>query len=83
MSTRHYFLLYVLSLTILILVAQQQVAPGYMDAEYYFAGGLQIVNGQGFTEPYIWNYLADPPGLPAPLMPTGCRWLRYWRELVC
>ena len=66
MSTRHYFLLYVLSLTILILVAQQQVAPGYMDAEYYFAGGLQLVRGQGFSEPYLWNYLSDPPGLPAP-----------------
>jgi hypothetical protein len=37
-----------------------------MDADYYFAGGIQLANGKGFTEPYIWNYLSDPQGLPHP-----------------
>ncbi|MFU8773674.1 MAG: hypothetical protein ACNA8H_14805, partial [Anaerolineales bacterium] len=37
-----------------------------MDAEYYFAGGLQLVRGQGFNEPYLWNYLSDSQGLPSP-----------------
>jgi len=37
-----------------------------MDADYYFAGGIQLANGNGFTEPYLWNYLDDPAGLPHP-----------------
>jgi hypothetical protein len=37
-----------------------------MDADYYFAGGIQLAQGRGFTEPYIWNYLSDPQGLPHP-----------------
>jgi len=35
-----------------------------MDADYYYAGGIQLANGDGFTEPYLWNYLDDPTGLP-------------------
>ena len=42
-----------------------QPVPGYMDAEYYYANALQLVNGQGLQEPFIWNYLANPGGLPA------------------
>lgn len=38
--------------------------PGYMDAEYYFAGGQQLYQGNGFWEPFLWNYLDDPAGLP-------------------
>jgi hypothetical protein len=37
-----------------------------MDADYYFAGGIQLASGNGFTEPYIWNYLSDPQTLPNP-----------------
>jgi hypothetical protein len=37
-----------------------------MDADYYFAGGVQLAKNQGFTEPYLWNYLDDPAGLPHP-----------------
>jgi hypothetical protein len=37
-----------------------------MDADYYFGGGLQLVNGHGFNEPYLWNYLADPQSVPTP-----------------
>src|ERR1051325_10358824 len=37
-----------------------------MDADYYFAGGIQLATGKGFTEPYIWNYLSDPQKLPVP-----------------
>jgi hypothetical protein len=66
MNFRLYLLLYSISLVILSLVASAQTAPGYMDAEYYFAGGLQLLNGQGFSEPYLWNYLSDPQGLPGP-----------------
>ena len=41
-----------------------QTVPGYMDAEYYYAGGLQLANGAGFNEPFLWNYLDNPVGLP-------------------
>ena len=37
-----------------------------MDADYYFAGGIRLATGKGFTEPYIWNYLGDPQSLPTP-----------------
>jgi hypothetical protein len=40
--------------------------PGYMDAHYYFGGALQLARGQGFNEPYVWNYLDSPTGLPRP-----------------
>jgi hypothetical protein len=41
-------------------------SPGYMDADYYFATARQISAGRGFTEPFLWNYLDDPNGLPHP-----------------
>lgn len=47
-------------------VAAFQHSPGYMDADYYYAGGLQLVGGRGLTEPYLWHYLDDPTGLPHP-----------------
>ena len=40
--------------------------PGYMDAEYYFAIARRLVDGKGFTEPFLWNYLDDPTGIPHP-----------------
>ena len=46
--------------------AYLEKAPGYMDAEYYYSGGLRLVQGSGFTEPFLWNYLDDPAGIPHP-----------------
>ncbi len=66
MTWRNYLLLGLLGLAASSFVAALQPSPGYMDADYYYAGGLQLVNGQGFTEPYLWNYLDDPIGLPHP-----------------
>jgi len=66
MTWRHYLLLAVLGLAAATLVASFQSAPGYMDADYYYAGGLQLAAGKGFTEPYLWNYLDNPVGLPHP-----------------
>lgn len=66
MNWRLYLLLALLGLTIVAVVASLQDSPGYMDADYYFAGGMQLVAGHGFTEPYIWNYLDNPVGLPHP-----------------
>jgi hypothetical protein len=41
-------------------------APGYMDAEYYYASAVELSQGRGFQEPFLWNYLDDPAGLPHP-----------------
>ncbi len=30
------------------------------------AEALRLAQGQGFTEPYLWNYLDDPAGIPHP-----------------
>ncbi len=49
--------------------------PGYMDAYYYFGGALQLARGRGFTEPYLWNYLAPLPPLSESRMGwTGEGW---------
>ncbi len=66
MNWRHYVILFVIGWTVPFAVSRFQSLPGYMDADYYFAGGLQLANGHGFSEPYIWNYLDDPAGLPHP-----------------
>lgn len=53
-------------IAVLGLAVLLQNAPGYMDAEYYYAGGLQLAGGHGFTDPFLWNYLDQPGGLPHP-----------------
>jgi hypothetical protein len=66
MNWRIIILLGVLGLSITVLVAAFEPSPGYMDADYYYAVGLQLAGGKGFTEPFIWNYLENPQGLPHP-----------------
>jgi hypothetical protein len=66
MNWRHYAILFVIGLLVPLAISRFQTLPGYMDADYYFAGGIQLANGKGFTEPYLWNYLDDPAGLPHP-----------------
>ena len=66
MSWRHYAILFFIGLVVPFIVSRFQSLPGYMDADYYFAGGIQLAEGRGFTEPYLWNYLDDPAGLPHP-----------------
>ena len=66
MTRRSYILLFLVSLAVQFAVAYFQTIPGYLDADYYFTGGVQLAQGKGFSEPYIWNYLDDPQGLPHP-----------------
>jgi hypothetical protein len=66
MNRRNLILLFLLALTVQIVVSVFQSVPGYLDADYYFSGGLQLAQGKGFTEPYLWNYLDDPQGIPHP-----------------
>ena len=66
MNWRHYAILFFIGLLVPLAVSRFQTLPGYMDADYYFAGGIQLANGKGFSEPYLWNYLDNPVGLPHP-----------------
>ncbi len=58
--------LFLLSLVLNLVASRFVTLPGYMDAYYYFGGARQLVQGRGFTEPYVWNYLDDPSALPHP-----------------
>ncbi len=66
MSFRTYLILFLCGLILPTIIAQFQPIPGYLDSDYYFAGGVQLVNGKGFTEPYLWNYLDGTTSLPHP-----------------
>lgn len=66
MNWRSYLLLGILGFALAWGVAQFQHFPGYLDSDYYYAGGVQLAAGRGFTEPYLWNYLDNPSGLPHP-----------------
>lgn len=59
-------LIYLLGVGTAALAAMGQPWPGYMDADYYYAAGIQLAEGKGFTEPFLWNYVDDPAGLPHP-----------------
>ncbi|MBI5946173.1 MAG: hypothetical protein HY864_17570 [Chloroflexi bacterium] len=66
MSFRAYFILFLLGLALPVIFAQFQPMPGYLDSDYYFAGGIQLATSKGFTEPYLWNYLDGSTSLPHP-----------------
>lgn len=75
MTRRVYFILFLLGLLINGIVASFQHLPGYIDADYYFVGGMRLVQGKGFAEPFLWNYIDDPAGLPHPAF-------GYWMPLA-
>jgi hypothetical protein len=66
MTFRTYFYLFMFGLAVTVFIAQFQSIPGYLDSDYYFGGGIQLVTGKGFTEPYLWNYLDNTTSLPHP-----------------
>ena len=57
-------LLFALALAVRLLTALLLDQPGYTDAYYYAVGARQLHAGQGFAEPFIWNYLDPPESLP-------------------
>jgi hypothetical protein len=66
MRTWRWISLFVLGLFVAGLGSIWIQSPGYMDADYYFATGQELARGHGFIEPFLWNYLDDPTGLPHP-----------------
>ena len=66
MNRQQYLILFVAGLLMASAVAWFQTVPGYMDADYYYAGGLRLVQGHGFTETFLWNFLDNPQSLPHP-----------------
>ncbi len=61
-----YAVLFIIGLLVAGGAASFQHAPGYMDADYYYAGGYRLASGEGLTEPFLWNYLDNPAGVPHP-----------------
>lgn len=82
----HYILLYALGFGVLFVVSAFQSSPGYMDADYYYTVGLRIVNGYGFSEPFIWNYLDKPASIPHPSnaywMPLTSIWMALVTKII-
>jgi hypothetical protein len=66
LSHRDYLMLFIVGLLVALAVAVLQPVPGYMDADYYYAGGIRLASGHGFTETIAWNYLNNPQSLPQP-----------------
>ncbi|MDR3574763.1 MAG: hypothetical protein P4L50_12935 [Anaerolineaceae bacterium] len=66
MKKRFYLFLFLAGFVVNLTAAFLQPVPGYMDADYYYSGGLQLANGKGFNEPFIWNYLDNPQAIPHP-----------------
>jgi 4-amino-4-deoxy-L-arabinose transferase-like glycosyltransferase len=55
-----------LALAIRFLTASLLRQPGYTDAYYYAVGARQLNAGEGFTEPFIWNWLNQPEQVSHP-----------------
>ncbi len=74
MKRRDWVLLMVLEALVLAGVAVFQHSPGYMDADYYTLMGQQLAHGTA-AEPFLWNYLDDPRGVPHP-------GFAYWQPMA-
>ncbi|NIV31230.1 MAG: hypothetical protein GWN58_17570, partial [Anaerolineae bacterium] len=69
------WVLFSVTLMVRLLTALPLQQPGYTDAYYYAVGAEQLHTGQGFQEPFIWNYLDPPESVPHP-------GYRYWMPLT-
>ena len=66
MSRKQILVLFFIGTVVAIVAVINLEHPGYMDAQYYFANGGQLADGQGFIEPFIWNYLNEPVSVSHP-----------------
>jgi hypothetical protein len=74
LAKKHLLILFFAGILVAFIASRFQRTTGYMDAEYYYAGGMQLYQGQGLTENYLWNYLDNPAGIPHPAF-------AYWMPL--
>jgi 4-amino-4-deoxy-L-arabinose transferase-like glycosyltransferase len=65
-TRRDLAILFLVSLLVRLVTAALISRAGYMDPAYYAAGAVNLAEGGGLDEPYLWNYLDDPAGLPHP-----------------
>ena len=76
-----FVLLLGLSLAIRLVLVLPQSQPSYMDAAYSYDIALNLARGEGWVEPFLWNYLNNPTGIPHPShlywmpMPTIVAWV--------
>ncbi len=75
MRPRNYAALFTIGVIILLGMATLEPVPGYMDADYYYANGLRIATTGHWNEPFLWNYLDEPEGLPHPAF-------TYWMPMA-
>ena len=75
MRIRDYAGLFTIGVIIFLGIATQESVPGYMDADYYYANGLRIATTGHWNEPFLWNYLDEPEGLPHPAF-------TYWMPMA-
>lgn len=66
MKRRRIWILILLGLLVVGSVGFMLRSPGYMDAAYYLSTAEALVGRRGFSEPFLWNYLDDPAGIPHP-----------------
>jgi hypothetical protein len=59
-------ILFILALIVRWLAALPQQQPNYMDAAYYYVNALNLWQGRGFVEDFIWTYLGNPATVPHP-----------------
>lgn len=71
---RHLWILFGLALAFRLALATFITQPGYMDTAYYAAQAVRLAEGAGASEPYLWNYLNQPAGIPNPAF-------GYWMPL--
>ncbi|MDH7474041.1 MAG: glycosyltransferase family 39 protein [Anaerolineae bacterium] len=65
-NLRALLMLFILALLVRVFTALPLRIPGYMDAYYYYVGATSLYRGLGFNDPFIWNYLDNPAGIPHP-----------------
>ncbi|MDM8528841.1 hypothetical protein QUF58_11630 [Anaerolineales bacterium HSG24] len=72
---RQLTLLFIVALFARLLTAYPQQQPNYMDATYYYVNAVNLAQGRGFVEDFLWHYLnnPDPPPQPSHL---------YWMPLT-
>jgi hypothetical protein len=63
---RDLLVLLLAALVVRLVTAALITRPGYMDTAYYATGAIRLAQGEGLSDPFIWNYLDDPVGIPRP-----------------